>query len=142
MTAQLNTLLRLRQFDVDRCQSQLAAAIVQERTLLDCWQVLGKQCEQQRADLETLTRNGPLNVDALRLRQRHLQLLKEQQSRAAAEVAAATKSTEQCRIALVAADQRRQVVEKLRERLLHETRFQLHRTESRELEEAWRPKSR
>lgn len=142
MTAQLNTLLRLRQYAVDHCQSQLAAASLQERTMSDRLQDLGRQCEQQRAELAALTRQGQLNIDALRLRQRHMQFLIEQQSRAAAEVAAATNSKEQCRTALVAADQRRQVVEKLGERLVQETHIQLQRTEARELEEAWRPKLR
>lgn len=108
----------------------------------DRLQDLGRQCEQQRAELAALTRQGQLNIDALRLRQRHMQFLIEQQSRAAAEVAAATNSTEQCRTALVAADQRRQVVEKLGERLVQETHIQLQRAKARELEEAWRPKLR
>ncbi len=140
MTAQLNTLLRLRQYEVDRCQSQLAVALLHEQTLADRLQDLDRQREQQRVELSQLTRQGQLNIDALRLRQRHLQSLTEQRLVLQADFDAAALVTQQQRAALVAADQRRQVVEKLRERLVQEAQIQQQRAEARELEEAWRPK--
>ena len=140
MTAQLNTLLRLRQYEVDRCQSQLAVALLHEQTLADRLQDLDRQREQQRAELSVLTRQGQLNIDALRLRQRHLQSLTEQRSALQADFDAAALVTQQQRAALVAADQRRQVVEKLRERLVNEAQTQQQGAEARELEEAWRPR--
>lgn len=139
MTAQLNTLLRLRQHDVDRCQSQLAVARLHEQTLADRLQDLDRQRDQQRSELSLLTRQGQLNINALRLRQRHLQLLTDQLSTCQAESAAAAVATQEHRAALVAADQKRQVVEKLRERLVQATQTQQQRSETRELEEAWRP---
>ena len=138
MTAQLNALLRLRQYEVDRFQSQLAVAILHEQSLAERLQDLDRQREQQRVELSTLTRQGQLNIDALRLRQRHLQFLTDQRLTCQAELEAAALVTQQQRAVLVAADQRRQVVEKLRERLVQEVQTQQQRIETRELEEAWR----
>lgn len=138
MTAQLNALLRLRQYEVDRFQSQLAVAILQEQSLAERLQDLDRQREQQRVELSKLTRQGQLNIDALRLRQRHLQFLTDQRLTCHAEFEAAALVTQQQRAVLVAADQRRQVVEKLRERLVQEVQTQQQRIETRELEEAWR----
>ena len=141
MTAQLHTLLRLRQYEVDRCQSRLAAAILHEQSLADRLPDFDRQLAQQRAELSTLTRQGQLNINALRLRHRQVQLLTAQRSLAQAEFQAASLVTQQQRAVLIAADQRRQVVEKLRARLLDELQTHRQRTAARELEEAWRPKS-
>lgn len=137
MTAQLNTLLRLRQYEVDRCQSQLAIAMLHEQSLADRLTELDRQLEQQRADLSLLTRLGQLNIDALRLRQRHVQHLAAQRLQAQTEFEAAAQSTQQHRAALIAADQRRQIIEKLRERLLREAQGQQRRGAAAELEQAW-----
>jgi flagellar export protein FliJ len=141
MTAQLNTLLRLRQYDVDRSQSQLAAAILLEQALKERLLDLNRQCEQQRAELSTLTREGQLNIDALRLRQEHLKRLNDQQSAVRAELATAGEAIQLQQTSLVAADQRRQVVEKLRERQLQEAQQQSRRADARELDEVCRARS-
>ncbi|MES2788192.1 MAG: hypothetical protein V4719_01130 [Planctomycetota bacterium] len=138
MTAQLQTLLRLRQYEVDRCQSRLAAAVLHERTLAHQLQDLSRQQEQQQAELSALTQHGHLNIEALQLRQRHRQFLAEQRISLQAEFEAAATATQENRASLVAADQQRQVVEKLRERVAQAAQTQLRRTEARELEEAWR----
>lgn len=138
MSTQLNTLLRLRQYEVDRCQSQLAAAILVEQALKDRLYDIDRQREQQRAELSTFTCEGQLNIDALRRRQQHLQHLNEQQSAVRAEFESAAEVTLLQRATLVAADQRRQVIEKLRARQLQEVQQQVRRADARELDEASR----
>lgn len=132
MTAQLNTLLRLRQYEVDRCQSQLAEAILCERDVVERMAGIDRQREIQRQELAALTRQGQLNIYAVRIRQRHLQYLTDQQGGLRAELIAAEQATRQRRDLLLAADQRRQVVEKLRERLLQESQTRLSRNQSRD----------
>jgi len=135
MTAQLNTLLRLRQYEVDRCQSQLAAAILLEQSLQDRLHELDRQRDQQRAELSALTREGQLNIDALQRRQQHLQHLNDQQSAVQSEFDTAAEVTQLQRTALVGADQRRQVIEKLLERQMQEAQQQSRRADARELDE-------
>ena len=122
MTAQLNTLLRLRQYEVDRCQSQLASALRLERTLQDRVLDLDRQRDQQREEITELTRQSQLNIEAFRLRQRHFQTLTEQRVEAQLELETATQIAQQQRAALVTADQQRQVIEKLQARRVHESR--------------------
>ena len=141
MTAQLNTLLRLRQYEVDRCRSHLAARLMAERTALERLAELEQQRAQERRDLSMLTRQGQLNIDALRLRQRHLELLVADAAALQVELTAMQRATEQQRELLVQADQRKQVVEKLRERLLQESQQHAERQANRDLEDAWRGRS-
>ena len=141
MTAQLNTLLRLRQYEVDRCRSQLAARLMAERTAMERLAELEQQRTQERRDLSMLTRQGQLNIEALRLRQRHLELLAADTAALQVEFTALHQATEQQRELLVQADQRKQVVEKLRERLLQESQQHAERQANRELEDGWRGRS-
>lgn len=141
MTAQLNTLLRLRQYEVDRCRSQLAAQQNAERVLSERLAVLEQQREHARRDLALLTRQGQLNIEALRLRQRHLDLLAADAAALQTELSALQEATARQRDLLVQADQRQQVVERLRERLLREAQQLVDRQSDLDLESAWRARS-
>ena len=118
MTSQLNTLVRLRQYEVDRGRAQLAALAATEHEFSDRLATLTYQIELHRHQLASLSQHGRLNIDAIRLRQQYLQLLGRQQQDLSAELAAAREAVEQHRERLIAADQRLRVAEKLRERAL------------------------
>lgn len=132
MTAQLNTLLRLRQYEVDRCQSQLAAAILCEQDVAERMTAVNRQRERQQQELAALTSRGQLNIDAVRIRQRHLHYLTDQHDKLRSGYEVAEQATRQRRELLLAADQRRQVVEKLRERLRLESQARQSRTQARD----------
>lgn len=141
MTAQLNTLLRLRQYEVDRCRSQLAARQNAERVLNERLAGLEQQREHARRDLALLTRQGQLNIEALRLRQRHLDVLAADAAALQTELSALQEATARQRDLLVQADQRQQVVEKLRERVLREAQQLSDRQSDLDLESAWHARS-
>lgn len=137
MTAQLNTLIRLRQYDVDRGQIQLASLQQQERELLGALEEMDRHIEHQRSDMDTLSSAGQLNIDALRLRWQYVQQLITRRTELQTRVSAAQANTRECRARLVAADQRLQVVKKLRERALAAERVQDVKQDAIETEEAW-----
>lgn len=142
MTAQLTTLIRLRQYEVDRGQVQLATVLQQERALAERMAAVDQQTEVHRAQLSALSRCGQLNINAIRLRQQYLQLLAAQRGELLAQLETAQRATQEHRGRLVAADQRLKIAEQLRERVLRDAAAQRVRQESLDCEEAWRTSSR
>lgn len=142
MTAQLNTLVRLRQYEVDRGQIQLAMVLQQERALAERVAALDRQVELHRTQLSTLSRCGQLNIDAIRLRQQYLRLLATQRLELQVQLEAAQELTQEHRGRLVAADQRLKTAEQLRERVLQDAVAQRVRQETIDCEEAWRVTAR
>jgi flagellar export protein FliJ len=137
MTTQLTTLIRLRQYEVDRGRTQLAIFTQQESLLAERLVGLDQQAELHRSQLSVLSRCGQLNIDAIRLRQQYLQLLSSQRDQLLADVQAARLATAQCRERLIAADQRLQVAEKLRERALREGQLRFERQETQSNDDVW-----
>jgi flagellar protein FliJ len=142
MTAQLTTLIRLRQYEVDHGQLQLAGLLQQEQALLQRLAETDGQSDRHRSQLAELTRAGLLNINAIRLRRQYLQQLTEQREMLRSEVAIAQAATDECRKRLIAADQRLQVAEKLRERALAAAQLQSEQQAARDCEDAWRTASR
>lgn len=142
MTTQLNTLIRLRQYEVDRSRSQLAVISQQEQAWGCRLAELDGQIELHRSQLADLSHSGRLNIDAIRLRQQYLQQLATQRVELLARQATAQRETQEYRDRLIAADQRLQVAEKLRDRALRESQSQLERQETAESEEAWQATAR
>lgn len=137
MTTQLNTLIRLRKYEVDRSRSQLAVISQQEQAWDRRLAELDGQIELHRGQLADLSHTGRLNIDAIRLRQQHLRQLAAQRVELLARQATARGETQEYRNRLIAADQRLQVAETLRDRALRESQSQIERQETRESEEAW-----
>ena len=121
MTTQLNTLVRLRQYELDRSQLQLANLIRSECGVAERLEELDDQAARHRSQLSELSRHGQINIDAIRLRHGYLQLLAARRVELIAEYGAAQSATRQQRERLLAADQRLQVAEKLRDRALGES---------------------
>lgn len=137
MTSQLNSLVRLRQYELERERAQLARFMEQGRLLTQKTQELERQIELQRAELSRLSHTGQINIDGIRLRQQYLQMLAAQRVKLQGELAAAEQTTAQHRERLIAADQRLHVAEKLRERALHDMEIIQQKQTLLEHNEAW-----
>lgn len=142
MTAQLNMLIRLRQYEVDRGQIQLAMVLQQERALAEQVAALDQQAEIHRTQLSGLCRCGQLDIAAMRLRQQYLQLLAAQRSELQTQFDVAQRVTQEHRGRLLAADQRLKIAEQLREAALHDASTQRVRRETLDCEDSWRISSR
>lgn len=142
MTAQLKTLIRLRQYEVDRGQIQLTTVLQQERVLAERVAAVDQQVGIHRTQLSVLSRAGQLNIDAIRLRQQYLHLLAAQRHELVVQLEDAKRVTQEHRRSLLAADQRLKIAEQLRERVIQDAVAQRLRQDAVDCEEAWRISSR
>ncbi len=133
----LDSLLRLRQYQRDLCQQELARKLAESEQLLNQRQRLERQREQVLRELRQLQQARVVKVERAAARRYYAgQVLaailnvEQQRQRVLREV-------EQKRRELAEAEKRVQVLEKLKEKKLAEHVYETNRREGLQLEDAW-----
>ncbi len=131
-------LLKLRRNERDIRQQALADVLRRDGMLLDRrWQIEAER-ETQIAELRVLaSRTGDLDVDASAARRHYAVQLLGAMGEIDVQRVALARRIEECRSALVRADQAVKALEKLAEKQEAEFVFQQERLDSRVLEETW-----
>ena len=115
----------------------LAAAMADERTLLDHRLQLERQREQQTTELSELLLQESLDVQAAGRRSLFARGLDAEMSVIDEKLVAARQRVEACRLELVKADQDVKALDRLREKHVAEQTYLEGRKAEHELEEQW-----
>ena len=118
-------------------RSLLAAALADERTLLDERLQLERQREQQTTELSELLQQVTLDVPAARRRNLYARRLDAELSVLDEKLVAAGRRVEACRLDLVKADQDVKALDRLREKHVEEQTYAEARKAEHELAEQW-----
>jgi flagellar FliJ protein len=131
----LQSLLRLREADRDRCREQLAAAYRADQLLVQRQESVRQEIDQNTELVRSRSQPGLVPIDGLLLSHRYELLLQAQWRQLATQRQQVGIEIERRRQALVEADRELRVLEKLRERHAAQYQATQERHAVRELDE-------
>lgn len=134
-----NTLIRLRRIERDRCVQDLAATTRHQARIEELQSELRSEYIAALAAARESDESAGFNVTSLTVHRSHLRQLLEALDALELEWKRAKDRRESDRARLVAAEQRREMLERLSDRARVETERRAEQQESRERDEAWRP---